>query len=185
MVLYQTIEDRNNPDQIEANAPFKCLRKDAWLGHGYYFWDTFIENAHWWGKTNYSQKGYVILKFICEDNYVNLFDLHGNMNHVKYFKDIVNLLHKQGLLNSGTTVAWIIEYLKKHTDFAEQYEAIRIYGHYSKSLNNTEKRFFSKNRLHYFELTPAVQLCLFNKNSLNLKEGEIIFPSEYVSDIVI
>ena len=39
---YHTVEDRDNPDEIEADGPFKCTRGDAWLGPGYYFWDSKI-----------------------------------------------------------------------------------------------------------------------------------------------
>ncbi len=62
MVLYQTVSDRDNADYIEDNAPFRCERKDAWLGEGYYFWDTLIKNAHWWGEIAYNNE-YVITKF--------------------------------------------------------------------------------------------------------------------------
>lgn len=44
-ILYQTVEDRNNPDDVEQHGPFLCTNKMAWLGHGYYFWDTFINLA--------------------------------------------------------------------------------------------------------------------------------------------
>ena len=48
--LFQAIKDLDNPDEIEQNGPFKCRREDAWLGEGYYFWDSFVELAHWWGR---------------------------------------------------------------------------------------------------------------------------------------
>ncbi|MDD4698439.1 MAG: hypothetical protein PHR52_13000 [Fermentimonas sp.] len=184
MVLFHTIEDRDNPDQIESHAPFKCIRNDAWLGDGYYFWDTFIENAHWWGK-KVKPGGYVILEYQCDSNSNKLFDLQGNMNHVSQFKEIVELLRKQRLLNEKTTVPWVIEYLKKKTDFATIYEAIRIYGHYSKSYSTTVKMLFSKNKSHYLELTPAVQLCLFDKKSLNLSIGKIVYPPKYLNENVV
>lgn len=34
--LYQTVEDRDNPDYVLENGPFKCI-SNAWLGDGYYF----------------------------------------------------------------------------------------------------------------------------------------------------
>ena len=49
-ILYQTVDDRRNIKYVLENAPFKCTRNDAWLGEGYYFWDTFINFAHWWGE---------------------------------------------------------------------------------------------------------------------------------------
>ncbi|MBK9689303.1 MAG: hypothetical protein IPO65_16695 [Saprospiraceae bacterium] len=64
--VYQTLENRGNQDYVENNGPFLCSRNNAWLGNGYYFWDSFIENAHWWGwKVKKFTNGY----FICEAFY--------------------------------------------------------------------------------------------------------------------
>ena len=46
--IFQTLEDRNNPDEVESQGPFICTN-NPWLGKGYYFWDTFLDLAHWWG----------------------------------------------------------------------------------------------------------------------------------------
>ena len=187
MVLYQTVEDRNNPDYIGENAPFQCIKGNAWLGVGYYFWDTFLENAHWWGKTNYNINGYVIFRFECDDKSDRLFDLQGDMEHVKYFKEFIKEYQKNTFSGSNPTVPMVIEFLKNNTSFVKKYDAIRVYGHYSKSTNVTTKMLFSKkiNSRQYFELTPAVQLCLFRKTSLNLRERKIVYPSNYISDFVI
>lgn len=187
MVLYQTVEDRNNPDYIEDNAPFKCDKKSAWLGIGYYFWDTFLDNAHWWGETVYGKNEYVISEYFYNYSHEQCFDLHGNMEHIQYFHEIVKFLEEEKLLNDKTTVPWIIEYIKRSTDFLNKYEAIRVYGHYSKSSTITLKIYFStKDRKNQFlELNPAVQLCLFNKTSLNFSRGKIIFPTKYISDYVL
>lgn len=63
-VLYQTLEDRDNVDYVEANGPFLGNVRDRWLGKGYYFWDTFIDAAHYWGFVSYKVKGkdYIIAK---------------------------------------------------------------------------------------------------------------------------
>lgn len=187
MILYQTVEDRNNPDEIEANAPFCCKRENSWLGDGYYFWDTLIENAHWWGDKSYPSQGYVIVEFNCDWSAEKCFDLHGNMEHVKYFNEIVEFLREKRQITQDTTVKWVIEFLKRTTDFEHKYEAIRIYGHYSKSRETTKKILFSKSSKsnHYFELTPAVQICLFRKTSLHLSTGKIVYPIAYASEYVI
>lgn len=36
-IIYQTVEDRENPDYVEQHGPFICTNKNAWLGEGYYF----------------------------------------------------------------------------------------------------------------------------------------------------
>lgn len=180
MTLYQTVEDRDNPDYIEVNAPFICETKNAWLGRGYYFWDTHVENAHWWGNVHYNRK-YVIVEYDCDFYATNkCFDLQGNMEHLKYFYEVIAFLKKQGLHTSTTTVAKVIEYLKDKTDFSLLYDAIRVYGHLSKKDNNTIS--FEIGKKYYLELMPAVQLCLFKKTSLNLSEGNIIYPDYYTSD---
>ena len=53
--LYQTLEDRSNIDYVEENGPFICRRNSAWLGIGYYYWDTFVDNAHLWGEKIYKK----------------------------------------------------------------------------------------------------------------------------------
>lgn len=70
--IYQTLEDRNNDNEIETHGPYFCSLHDdkgqikhgiktPWLGEGYYFWDTRKEDAQWWGEITYNknQKGYV------------------------------------------------------------------------------------------------------------------------------
>lgn len=54
--IYQTLEDRQNYDDVEEHGPYFCCARDAngipkngvkepWLGEGYYFWDTRIADA--------------------------------------------------------------------------------------------------------------------------------------------
>jgi hypothetical protein len=182
MILYHTVEDRDNPEYINSNAPFICTDENAWLGKGFYFWDTIIENAHWWGKVRHHNK-YVIVKHTC-DSYSNgrCFDLHGNMEHLMHFNEIIEFLASKGFDMCTTTVAKVIEYLKIKTDFLCRYDAIRAYGHLSKKESYSSTIPFVTGKRHYLERTPAVQLCLFNKTSLNLSKGKIVHPNNYNAD---
>ncbi|MEK7257464.1 MAG: hypothetical protein AAB316_22100 [Bacteroidota bacterium] len=38
-------------------APMKCLREDAWLGEGYYFWYD-VQDAEYWGRVSKTTTGY-------------------------------------------------------------------------------------------------------------------------------
>ena len=75
--LYQTLEDKSNVDYVEENGPFICERRDAWLGRGYYYWDTFVDNAHLWGKKIYNSnnKDYMICLSKVEFSNENVYDL--------------------------------------------------------------------------------------------------------------
>lgn len=50
--MYHTQEKRNT----RLYRPILCTRKDAWLGHGYYFWDEEFD-ADIWGKTSKNKTG--------------------------------------------------------------------------------------------------------------------------------
>lgn len=173
--LYQTVEDRSNPDFIESHGPFKCKHDRAWLGPGYYFWDTLVDNAHWWGKKAYGER-YVVSEYTCDYIPEKCLDLHGDLEQLEKFREIVKLLRDRGLVKEETTVNWIIRYLELDTEF----DAIRVSGDYTKANTSTMTLSFVSRGKQVLNMSPAVQICLFRKNSLNLKKGRIIFPTEYV-----
>lgn len=183
--IYQTLEDRNNPDEVESQGPFPCNRKDAWLGSGYYFWDSFIQNAHWWGKEGACYTSYLI----CESSFhlnEKCFDLYDNPEHIKNFNDAIIFLNEKGLYAKGkTTVARIIEFLKNSNPFP--YEAIRAMGINSKSKQSefSDKISFNTSKPQYLDLTPAVQICFVKKNTSNRKNFKIVYPPEYCEDYVV
>lgn len=187
--LYQTLKDKNGPDYIEDNAPFKCKWENAWLGEGYYFWDTFIENAHWWGKVRHGQS-YVICKAECDFDIDLCYDLVGNTEHMLDFDKSIQLMKSQKLFDKNTTVSRIINFLQKKVA-GFRFEAIRVYGIKSISEHREEyekykhRLIFEVSKPQYLDYKPAIQLCLFNKNSLNLRNLKIEFPDEYNSDYVI
>ncbi len=182
MILYHTVEDRSNPDEIITDAPFVCKRENAWLGEGYYFWDTFIDNAHWWGESVYS--GYVIVEFSCNFS-DRCFDLLGNMEHLADFNKMVEALKREGLISKITTVAQVIAFLKSKTDLEKAFDAIRVYGHNSKSNKTIQAVFFNQIKNQYLDCMPAVQLCLFRRDSLGLSAGKIVFPNHYNPDYLV
>ncbi len=80
VTAYHTIENRGNLDYVLDNAPFICTREDAWLGNGYYFWDTNVAWAKKWGRDAYlsRSKGFWIL--LCQlDLRQNCLDLFGSV----------------------------------------------------------------------------------------------------------
>ena len=136
-VVYQTLEDRQSDlDKLESNGPYPCSWKNSWLGDGFYFSDTFIANAHWWGKEirNYPA-GYIICKAICDYNDTDCCDLVGNTEHLQMFQNTYDLLKSKGLANKNTKVKRLIRYLKD--DIKKfNFNAIRVYGIKSKNYNS-------------------------------------------------
>ncbi|MDM1043136.1 MULTISPECIES: hypothetical protein [Empedobacter] len=187
-IVYQTLEDRGTDlDKLETEGPYPCRWENSWLGDGFYFWDTFISNAHWWGKEirNYT-KGYIICKAICDYSDTNCFDLVGNTEHLEMFKNTYDLMKKEGLINEKTTVKRLIHYLKD--DLKKfNYDAIRVYGIRSKNYNS---RFnftlnFENEKPSYLDFNPAIQICFYRKNSLNLRNYKIVYPDEYIDGYLV
>lgn len=181
--LYQTVDDKGNPDDVEKLGPFKCVDK-PWLGEGYYFWDTFIELAHWWGRQGYNNS-YMICEATCDDN-GNIFDLVGNTEHIRILDQYRSLLNERRP-NQEITVSFIIMHMIKILkDFP--YHAIRAYGIDTINQNENLKKYrvkFNSNKRAYLDLMPAIQICIINKRKANLSGYRVIHPIEYVQDYTI
>ncbi len=185
--VYQTLEDRGNSIQVELEGPYPCNWENTWLGEGYYFWDTFIENAHWWGKeVRKNYLAYIICRAECDFNDIDCLDLHGNTEQLKMFKDSYELSKSMGKVNETTTVKMFLAFLKGENK-AFKYEAIRVNGIRSKSINSeySVNLMFEDRKTQYLEIIPAVQICFFDKTSLNLRNYKIIYPENYVTGYLV
>lgn len=169
---YHTLEDRDNFELIEERGPQLCKRENAWLGDGYYFWDSDISWAHQWGK-NYS-KGYLIFE---ADILINelTYDLFGNTLHKNEFKSIIlELINNGNFKNIETvTVPKVIEYLKKYIGFT--YNSIRAADYPKQAF----KVSFGGKNGEFMYLNERVQVCLIDKKNLSLQSFAVIYPEEY------
>ena len=185
--VYQTLEDRGNVDDVEKHGPYPCDWENTWLGNGYYFWDAFIDNAHWWGKeVRKYPNGYIICKAICEYNDIQCCDLVGNTEHLLMFQNAFEMMKVVGLANNDTKVKRLIDFMKDEIK-TFKFEAIRVHGIKSKS-NYSDFSFklnFEDNRPSYLDFKPAIQICFYKKTSLNLRNYEIVYPEEYISGYMV
>jgi hypothetical protein len=178
--LYQTLDDRSNPEEIENNGPYKCNRKNAWLGCGYYFWDSNLEAAHWWGKDY--KDGYVICRSQYDYDSLDYLDLVGNTEHLDSFKLIANEIANK--IKKSPTVPMVIEQLKILTNFSKLYKAIRAHPINSKN-NEEDKIFFIDTHTAYINLNPPIQMCVLNKSFLIKNIFDIIYPEIYCKESLV
>ncbi|MBZ9627156.1 hypothetical protein LB450_03480 [Psychroflexus sp. CAK1W] len=179
--IYQTLKDKENPDEVESDGPFPCNWKNSWLGDGYYFWDSFIENAHWWGESHCGNS-YIICEAIIDLNDDNCFDLVGNTKHLKDFGDSIDYMKEKGILTTQTTVSRVIRFMKSKNIFPE-YSVIRAYGINSKSKNfqpNYRIIFEPDKPFHYLSYKPEIQICVLEFNNINFRNYKIVYPDEYI-----
>ena len=107
--LYHTIRKERVVTASLQMAPFRCV-KDPWLGNGYYFWDSFIDLAKWWGEVHYGGN-YIVTETTAIFNDDAVFDLVGNTDHMRFFAQYADILEKD--LKCEATVAQVIEHLKQ------------------------------------------------------------------------
>lgn len=185
---YHTVEDRNNPDVILLEGPFRCEREDAWLGYGYYFWDTKIEWAREWGKNNCLRKkdpwkdGYVICQALIVNDPDIMFDLVGNVSHQEEFEQVIKLLEAdESYVDAQPLVSEILAFMQEKGMFT--YKSIRAADNNNKviEINFRPPRIQERPQNRpYMRIGQRVQICVVEKSNLTLQEFSIIFPEKYL-----
>ncbi|MBS7787652.1 hypothetical protein KIH23_10115 [Flavobacterium sp. CYK-55] len=185
--IFQTLENRDNPDYVEYNGPFICKWTNAWLGTGYYFWEAFVENAHWWGKSHLNGN-YMICEANCCLNENEYFDLVGDTTHMKFFHETVLEMKKQGLINKKTTVSKILQHMRDVSKVLKV-DAVRAFGIHSISEHlhpkNIFRMLFEPNKKQYLDFKPPIQICFFKKSGLNMCGYRVIYPDEFNNNYVV
>lgn len=160
--LYQTIANKNRHN-VESIAPFQCSKSTAWLGKGYYFWDTFIELAKEWGERVY-RNNYIICKTYATYSEEEILDFVGNTTQILDLKNITLRLEKT--YQTKLTIPFVINYIRKTPHFS--YKAIRILSQETFSNLTSYKRFFREGKNACFNLCPSIQWCVIDKSILKL-----------------
>lgn len=173
--ILQTVEDKDNPDFVEANGPFLC-EHNAWLGRGYYFWDRFYEIAQWWGESHY-RGGYMICSAISDFEDGEILDLVGSTADMYYFRKSCETI-EQFYVEKNITISFSIEYMKQNGCF--DYKAIRAHSIDCGEGDRYFRRPFRDNQKNnaYLNLMPAIQLCIYEKTCV--KNYHIIYPENYI-----
>lgn len=171
--LYQTLEDRGNPREVEHHGPYECTRRDAWLGDGFYFWDSFINLARSWGEKSYHGR-YMICLMVFPYIRKKIFDLTGeDAEQLNDFRSYYKEFKKSG---KKYTVPGVIEHMKRHAGLADDYIAIRARD----SRQSGPRIFFRDFFPEYLELEPRIQICFFSNAPLAGIKYKIIHPKKYM-----
>lgn len=180
--IYQTLEDRANPDEIIFNGPFSCTHGKSWLGKGYYFWENYIENAHWWGEMVHSNN-YIICSATIKYDNANCLDLVDNREHIQDFRDA----YEKCIINKSDAlvpeVIAFMEHALKRIGKKFPYAAIRIVGQNSRGGKDYKVSFDRRAKSKsYFEFIPPLQICIKDMGVLNFNAYKVVHPKSYVYD---
>ena len=174
--IYQTLEDRGNYEEVESHGPYYCsltdrrgnLKKGAkepWLGEGYYFWDTRIGDARWWGDTIYGRyyKGFVVCHTCYDQHSPLLFDMVGSVAMFDEFERCVEHV-KAKRHTAHVSFPLVLEYLKRRGDFT--YKAIRVWPDPKIQATNPQIGVFFPGGLASVRRIEKIQICFFDKRLL-------------------
>ena len=93
--MYHTQEKRQN----RLFQPVLCARRDAWLGHAYYFWDD-IYDANVWGTKSKRRTGrYEVYKGVIESE--NILDTVFTETGYQFFLQTINKVIEVFLNKTG------------------------------------------------------------------------------------
>ena len=179
-VLYQTLEDRDNVDYVEANGPFPGDQRDRWLGEGYYYWDSFIDAAHYWGYVSYECKGkdYIIAKSevnIPQDKLLNLLEPEQIVMFTKWIDS-----YARTFPNSEATVERVLNHAETIMGSRFPYIAIKAeFKNCFKYREYQERIYPYHGSKAYIDLKPPVQVCIRDKSIIGADNFKVIYPLEY------
>lgn len=147
-----------NKENIEA---------EPWLGVGYYFWDSIIADARWWGETHY-HFNYIIARSFYNawsDDYLDLTDVAQRDDFfIAYFA-----MKEKGVKN--ISLPKYIE-IRKNKDKEFQYKAIKAWPFPSAGVNVTEIP-FPDNRFS-LKRYSRIQICVIDKSFLHEGKFEVV-----------
>lgn len=184
--IYQTLEDRQNDDEIENHGPYFCSEKDTngklkkgvkepWLGEGYYFWDTRIEDAQWWGNTIYNGKGYLVCHTKYDQHSPFLYDLVGDVSLFDEFIACAEFI-RQSLKKDTVTFPVVLRYLKDRAGF--EYRAIRVWP-CPNSMKKTVVAFPDDRMV--LAKASRIQICFFD-DTLLTEPYHIVFKQSFLEN---
>lgn len=155
--LYQCVEDRGDT----LCKPIICKADDAWLGEGFYFWDSEIDDAHWWGHAHYGDL-YLIYQSQYDYDSLDYLDLLGNTEHRKYFFTFAEAIKNKR--NGAYTVGQTIELLKRiDKQFLTTYKAIRALP---ENLKSKTFHIYFENDKFFLSNRTRIQMCVIDTSFL-------------------
>lgn len=174
-IAHQTLENRNNNEDVEANGPFSVEDPTkSFLGEGYYFWDNHIELAKWWGKFHCRDK-YIICESEFEIEKTDFLDLVGSREDQIHFSNLMKQLNMEG--QALGKIIGALKDLEKEDKGIFSYKAIRAVDNKAKkSFEQIQYKFSEeKNKPSYSVFNPMYMICLLEKNDVILQSYKVVF----------
>ncbi len=161
-IMYHTQEERIK----KLDSPVACIRDDAWLGIGYYFWEDF-DDAKKWGRKSKKETGrYEIYKasIFCE----NILDTVFNEEHYRFWlAQIEKIANRFKITDCRKPTLKEVNIYIKNVAKVEEVKGI-IFQDFSTNLKeNLVQPIELKDRKIPFVYKKRIQAVLYNLDIIN------------------
>lgn len=178
--LYQAISSK---EETIPKEPIYCSSEDARLGQGYYFWDTDIQTAKWWGESHY-EGAYRVCQSHYDAHSEHYFDLFGNVKHIQ----ILSRCHRklQQRKKEDYSIAEVLESMKLLIpEFIDIYWAIRARPMMPYPDSKMDIPFAKgKDNKPFISCATRVQVCVTNLDFLlDGREYKVFYESGTSGDM--
>jgi|GEM_PF-625937 len=187
--VYQTLRYLNNNDYVLNNGPFKCVQDNAWLGHGYYFWEESLKPAKYWGM-KFKDDKYIVCKGLCEINEDNCFYLVGSVKHNELLEFALRQIQDMDELTTDVTIPRVITYLmdcgqfpfyacRAETSAAFSSDSYLTEDDFKEELVFRDEELIFNKRITApkVKLHIVIQLCIYDLEKVGFNSLEIVYEN--------
>lgn len=162
------------PAKHEQNGPIFCddtedtdETKKAWLGPGYYFWDSVIADARWWGTLHYNDDYLIAIAHYnaWSNDYLDLTEVFQRNEFFEKYKKFCSKTKKE--LNMAQFIV-ILQKIGK----SWKYKAVKCWPSPTNAPNVPQISFPNKDFVLY--RTTRIQICVTDLSFLHEQKFEVI-----------
>jgi len=162
--IYQTV-CKNPPNGEKYTYPIfskrivkdKSIVSEPWLADGYYFWESFISNAEYWGKTH------------CDGNY-DIYCGEYDLNDPKCLNlvdnpvciELIEQAYKTFIEEKSRKPKYlcqVIYFLRKGNKFKSRYDFIRVVA--DGGMSNGDSLHYAKDSYVLYSIVRQIQVCFW------------------------
>ena len=134
---------------------------EPWLADGYYFWESFVDNAISWGNSHYNGN-YDIYEGTYDTSDPKCFNLVDNPECITLVRDAYKTIVNQKK-RKPTQLNQILYFLRKNHSFQSNFEFVRVPA--EGGMRNGEELRFDNNSSSSYYLIRQTQICFWTKRS--------------------
>lgn len=136
-----------------------CVKSEPWLAEGYYFWESFISNAEYWGKSH-CHGNYDIYCGEYDSNDPKCLNLIDNPVCISLIEQAYKTFIEEKS-RKPQYLCQVFYFLRKGNTFKNQYDCVRVVA--DGGMSNGDSVHYSKDSFVLYSIIRQIQVCFWTK----------------------